>query len=95
MKILLIIGSIVFPILMYFAQKRWKKLQIFINWAAVIAALIFGNITSLSVYQIIKDKTVMMTNIHAVFLNPYFLIAGAYLGVYFLYLLLKVTLENR
>ncbi|WP_174612862.1 transposase [Virgibacillus ihumii] len=94
MKVLMIIGSIVFPILMYFAQKRWKKLRTFLNWAAVIAALVFGNITSLSVYQIIKDKTVMMTNIHAVFLNPFFLISGAYLGVYIIYWMLKVTLEE-
>jgi hypothetical protein len=76
---------------MFYLQKKWIRFRLIFNLGAIIATLLFGNIASLSIYQIIKDNTVLMTNIHAVFLNPYFLIAGSYLGVYILYRLLILT----
>ncbi|GHI00976.1 transposase [Neobacillus kokaensis] len=94
MKILLILGSIVIPILMIVLQRKWKKLQTFYHFAAILSALIFGNIAALAILEIIKDHTVFMTNIHGVFLNPYFLFTGAYLGVYLLYTLVLKALNN-
>lgn len=94
MKIALVIGSIVLPVLMYYVQQHWSMLRIIFNLAAVISALIFGNIVSLSVYQIIKNQTVMMIDIHAIFLNPYFLVTGSYLGIYLIFRLLASVLED-
>lgn len=95
MKILLVLGSIVIPIVMFILRKKWGKLHLTFNLLAIISALIFGNIASISIYNILVDNTVFMTKIHAIFLNPFFLITGSYLGVYILYLLLIFTIDNR
>ncbi|WP_099157144.1 transposase [Virgibacillus ndiopensis] len=94
MKIVLIFGIILLPLIMFFAQKYLIKFRLIFNIGALISTFVFGNITSLSIYQIIKDNTVLMTNIHAVFLNPFFLITGSYMGVYILYRLLIVTAKE-
>lgn len=85
--ILLILGSIVFPIIMILLQRKCLKFRIIFNILAVISALIFGNIASIAIHKIIKNDTVFMTNIHGLFLNPFFLFTGAYLGVYLLYII--------
>ncbi|GGA72128.1 transposase [Ornithinibacillus halotolerans] len=95
MKVFLVIGSILIPILMFYIQRNSPKLALLYHSIAVIAALVFGNIASLSIYQVIKDNTVLMTNIHAIFLNPFFLLSGAYLGVYVMYLLLNLLFEKE
>ena len=94
MKVLLIIGSIATPLLMFFLQKKWSKSKLGFNMAAILSALLFGNIASLAIHEIIKDNTVFMTNIHALFLNPFFLMTGAYLGVYLMYRLILLTLDE-
>lgn len=93
MKIVLIVGSIVIPLIMFYSQKYWVRLRLIYNLIAIIAVLIFGNIASLSIYKIIIDKTVFMTAIHAIFLNPFFLIAGTYIGIYILYKLLLLSMK--
>lgn len=95
MKIILIAGSIVFPLIMFYSQKSWIRLRLIYNLATIVAALVFGNIASLSIYKIIEDKTVFMTAIHAVFLDPFFLIAGSYIGIYTLYRLLLLSMEEQ
>lgn len=95
MKALLIAGSIIFPVIMFYSQKLWIRLRLIYNLVAIIAVLVFGNIASLSIYKIIKDKTVFMTAIHAVFLNPIFLIAGSYIGIYVLYRLLLLSMKEQ
>jgi heme/copper-type cytochrome/quinol oxidase subunit 3 len=96
MKLILVAGSIIVPIIMVALQKKWLKLRTFFTIAAIITALIFGNIASIAIFNIIKDGTVFMTKIHGIFLNPYFLISGAYLGMYFLYsMLLRVLDDNK
>ncbi|MFC5447365.1 transposase [Paenibacillus aestuarii] len=62
--------------------------------AAVICAYIFGSISALAIYQILRDDTVFMTNIHSVFQNMIFLTAGSYLGSYMIYLLAWHTLKQ-
>lgn len=94
MKIFLILGSIVIPMLMVVLQRKWWKLHIFFNLTALISALIFGNIASIAIFNIIKDNKVFMTNIHRLFLNPFFLITGAYLGLYLLYTIILRTLNE-
>lgn len=65
------------------------------NIFAVIATLAFGILVSTSIYQIIIDNAVFMTTIHRIFLNPYFLITGAYMGVFTIYRLIILTLDER
>ncbi|MEI3605863.1 transposase [Pseudogracilibacillus sp. SE30717A] len=94
MKIILVILSILIPIIMIYLNTFNDKIKIVFNSIAIISALIFGNISAISIYQIIRDNTVFMTAIHAVFLNPFFLITGALLGVYILYRLILLTLDE-
>src|SRR5690554_2311222 len=94
MKILLVIGSIIVPAMMFFIQRYWRAFRLVFNLLAIIATLVFGNIASLSIYQVIKDNMVLMTNIHSIFLNPFFLISGSYIGIYFIYRLVLLTMEE-
>ncbi|MFJ8262040.1 transposase [Rummeliibacillus sp. NPDC094406] len=94
MKILLVIFSIVIPILMFYLQIKMKSFRIIFNVIAVITTVIFGGIASTSIYQIIIDHAVFMTTIHGIFLNPFFLISGSYLGVFILYRLIILTIEE-
>lgn len=80
---------------MFLIQKKWMEFRYVLNVFALVCTLIFGNISAIAIYDIIKNKTVFMTSIHAIFLNPFFLITGAYLGMYVLYLVLLFTLNNR
>jgi hypothetical protein len=94
MKFLIVLGSIVIPIVMLMIQHKWIKWRIVFNVASVLSTLILGNISALAIYEILRDNTVFMTSIHAIFLNPMFLMTGAYLGVYLLYRLLLITYEE-
>lgn len=91
MKVILVIGVIVLPIFMIYCQYRWRGIRTFFNILMVISVIIFGDIAALSVYQIIKDQTVFMTAIHAVFLDPLFLASGAYMGLYTIYRLMLLS----
>lgn len=95
MKISFVIGSIYFPIIMFYLQNKSKKFQIIFNSIAVLSAIISGNIASTSIYQILIDDAVFMTAIHGIFLNPFFLVTGAYLGVFIVYRLLILTMDER
>ncbi|MEK3986487.1 transposase [Paenibacillus sp. FSL K6-3166] len=94
MKFLIVFGSIVVPIAMLMIQHKWIKWRIVFNVASVLSTLILGNISALAIYAILRDNTVFMTSIHAIFLNPMFLITGAYLGVYLVYRLMLMTYEE-
>lgn len=94
MKVLLIISSIVLPLVMFFLQLKIKTFRFIFNILALIAIVIFGDIASTSIYQIIKENAVFMTTIHAIFLNPFFLATGGYLGIYFIYRLILLTIEE-
>ncbi|MFJ7970932.1 transposase [Psychrobacillus sp. NPDC096389] len=95
MKVLLVIASISFPIIMFYLQNKNMKFQFLFNIIAVISAVIFGSIASTSIFQILIDNAVFMTAIHGIFLNPFFLTTGAYLGVFFVYRLLILTMDER
>ncbi|WP_256757807.1 transposase [Cohnella sp. WQ 127256] len=93
MSIIIILSSIVIPLMMAYVQGRWVHFQYAFHVASIVAALIFGNIAAVSVYQIIRDHVVFMTTIHAVLLNPFFLVSGAYLGMFLIYQLLLLTMK--
>jgi len=92
MPVLIIIISIAVPLIMVYMQPKWVPLRYLFNMAAIVTGLVFVNISAISVYNIIRDQTVFMTKIHAVFLNPFFLATGAYLGIFFLYRLLLLII---
>ena len=95
LKFLLILSTIIVPALMLYFSSKSKKLQMIFNVVAVISIIIFGSITSTSIYQIIMDDEVFMTTIHAIFLNPFFLLTGGYLGVFIIYRLMMLSLHER
>ncbi|MGE7843829.1 transposase [Lysinibacillus sp. NPDC093712] len=88
---LLVASSIIVPVVMLLLQKKSKIVRLLFNVLAVFAMLIFGGIASTSIYQIIVDNAVFMTTIHAIFLNPLFLVSGAYIGVFIIYRLMLLT----
>jgi hypothetical protein len=94
MKLLLIFGSIFIPIIMFILQRKWIKLSLLFNVIATLSAIVFGSIASTAIHEIRQDETVFMTNIHGLFLNPLFLLTGAYLGVYFIYILFLWTINQ-
>jgi hypothetical protein len=70
---------------MCFLQHVWKRLDYYLHVIAILFLIIFSSIASIGVFTIIRDQTVFMTKIHGLFLNPFFLITGAYLGIYLIY----------
>lgn len=88
MKFIIVLASIVLPIVMCYLKAKIATFHIIFNAFAIIAALIFGNIAAISIYNVIVDNTLFMTTIHGIFLNPLFMITGAYLGIYMVYLLI-------
>lgn len=94
MIFVIVFGSIVIPIVMLVTQHKWMKWRIVFNAASVLSAVILGNISASAIYEILRDNTVFMTSIHAIFLNPLFLLTGAYLGLYLIYRLLLITYEE-
>ena len=94
MKILLIIISIVIPIVMVIINKKGLWGALFLDGLAILSALIFGNIAATEIYEIIRDNTVFMTNIHRIFLNPLFLLTGGYLGLYAVYMLILQGMKS-
>ncbi len=95
LKLLIILSSIVVPIIMLLLQYKSNSVHSIWNVLAVFALIIFGSIASTSIYQIIVDGAVFMTTIHAIFLNPLFLVVGAYLGVFMIYRLLLLTWKEK
>lgn len=94
MQILIVLGSVFTPIVMLVIQRKWMKWRVLFNGASILSAVVFGDIAAIAIYEILKDNTVFMTNIHAIFLNPLFLITGSYLGVYLLYRLMLMAIEE-
>lgn len=95
LKTLLVVSSIVVPVVMLYLKHKISVFKLIFNIVAVISTIIFGSIASTSIYQIIVDDAVFMTTIHAIFLNPVFLMTGAYLGVFIIYRLMMLTLEEK
>ncbi|WP_047985891.1 hypothetical protein [Ornithinibacillus californiensis] len=95
MEFLLIAGIIILPVVMLWIVNIWGNFRSFFNVTAVLSAMIFGIISSISVHEVIVNQTVMMTTIHAIFLNPFFIISGSYLGLYLLYRLLIILFKEK
>ncbi|WP_410982295.1 hypothetical protein [Bacillus cereus] len=85
----LIIGII--PIILscvFLLLAAHPKIRTFLDVCAYLSLYILGTIIAFHVYDVVLHDLVFMTTIHGILLNPLFLITGAYVGVYSLYLLI-------
>ncbi|WP_243521780.1 hypothetical protein [Bacillus pseudomycoides] len=64
------------------------KIRAFLDICAYLSLYILGTIIAFNIYDVVLHGLVFMTTIHGILLNPLFLITGAYVGVYSLYLLI-------
>lgn len=92
MFIFMVLFLIIPTILLLLARQSIFIEKIF-SLIAVISVFTFGSITMSAVYQILDNQTVFMTSIHAVFLEPFFLVSGGYLLFFFAYRLLDDLLR--
>ncbi|MFB5252527.1 hypothetical protein ACE38F_19515 [Bacillus mycoides] len=65
------------------------KIRIVLHIFAYLALYVLGTIISINIYDVLMQGLVFMTSIHGILLNPFFLLAGAYIGIYTLYLILS------
>ncbi|MCP8968910.1 hypothetical protein [Ectobacillus ponti] len=70
------------------------RIRLLLHVLAYICAYIFGAILSITIYEVRRNHTVFMTEVHEVLLNEVFLLCGAYLGAYGLYMLLRLIMEQ-
>lgn len=93
MKLLIVLASIFVPIILLYLKHKFAVSHLIFNAIAVVSALIFGDIAAISLYNVIVDGAVFMTTIHGIFLNPLFMMTGAYLGLYMIYLLIGALFQ--
>ncbi|MDQ0901578.1 MULTISPECIES: transposase [unclassified Paenibacillus] len=94
MSIIIVVLSILIPISMLISAWLFTMCRIIYHMLAVGCAYVFGIISVLAIYEILRDETVFMTNIHGIFQNVLFLLSGAFLGCYGIYTLLRWTLKE-
>lgn len=95
MNVFIMFTIIVIPGLMVYLQQKSEKIRLVFNALGAVSAFLFGYITATSITQIILVDAVFMTTIHAVFLNPIFLLTGAYLGLFFIQYMINITIHFR
>lgn len=95
MNVFIMFTIIVIPGLMVYLQQKSDKMRLVFNALGVVSAILFGYIAATSITQIILEDVVFMTTIHAVFLNPIFLLTGAYLGLFFIQYMIDITIHFR
>ncbi|KAA0766102.1 hypothetical protein [Bacillus sp. SH5-2] len=93
MKLLIGILPIALSFMFYLFAKS-TKIRIALHICAYFALYTIGTILSINIYDVLIQNLVFMTSIHGILLNPFFLIAGAYIGIYTLYLLLTYIITN-
>jgi len=91
----LLIGTlpIVLSFIFYWFAKH-HTIRVALHLSAYLALYVLGTIISINIYDVLIQDLVFMTSIHGILLNPFFLISGAYIGIYTLYLLLSYMITN-
>lgn len=87
MSIMIVLLMILIPACMLIGAWLFTACRIIFLVLALGSVYVFGGISAVAVYEILRDDTVFMTNIHAVFKNQLFLLSGAYLGCFGIYML--------
>ncbi|HBJ00352.1 MAG TPA: transposase [Lysinibacillus sp.] len=95
MNVFIMVTIIVIPAVMVYLQQKSDKMRLVFNALGVVSAIFFGYIAATSITHIILEDVVFMTTIHAVFLNPIFLLTGAYLGLFFIQYMINITIRFR
>ncbi|PEU76326.1 hypothetical protein CN386_17040 [Bacillus cereus] len=93
MKLLIGTFPIVLSFIFYWLAKH-HTIRIALHILAYLALYVLGTIISINIYDVLIQDLVFMTSIHGILLNPFFLISGAYIGIYTLYLLLSYMITN-
>lgn len=94
MKTVIVISTIILPLIMYFLHRKSDVLRKLFHLAAFILAIVFANSVALTIYETWIHDAVYTTSIHGILLNPYFLIPGAYLGIFFIYKLFSFIFDD-
>ncbi|HFK1456130.1 hypothetical protein [Bacillus cereus group sp. Bce001] len=93
MKLLIGAFPVVLSFIFYWFAK-YPTFRIALHTLAYLTLYVLGTIISIHIYDVLMQDLVFMTSIHGILLNPFFLISGAYIGIYTLYLLLSYTITN-
>ncbi|MFD2612347.1 hypothetical protein [Paenibacillus gansuensis] len=80
--------AIVIPAAFLLLRAMWKPAAAWLHYLAAASLYTAGVIAAGTVYDILQHHEVFMTTVHRIFLNPLFLGAAGYLGVYAIHLLL-------
>ncbi|MDR6553920.1 transposase [Paenibacillus qinlingensis] len=94
MSIIIVLFVILIPLVMLCSSWVLQSFKPVFSGAAVLSAYVVGSIIAVNVYQILRDDTVFMTNIHVIFTNKLFLFTGAYLGAYGIYVMWHCFLQE-
>ncbi|WAH36435.1 transposase [Alicyclobacillus dauci] len=94
MTTIIILGIIFIPVVMSGTYFMWHRLRLVYDVVALISAIVSFSASSTTIYSVIKNNTVFMTTLHALFIDPFFLIPSAYLGVYVIYMLCIAVFEQ-
>lgn len=79
---------------MFFIICSTPKIRAFLDICAYLSLYILGILIAFNIYDVVLHGLVFMTTIHSILLNPLFLLTGAYVGVYSLYLLIYKLVTN-
>ncbi|KAB2440159.1 hypothetical protein [Bacillus luti] len=93
MKLLIGTLPIILSFIFYWLAKH-PTIHAALHISAYLALYVLGTIISINIYDVLIQDLVFMTSIHGILLNPFFLMAGAYIGIYTLYLLLTYIITN-
>ncbi|ARU61589.1 hypothetical protein CBW65_11640 [Tumebacillus avium] len=93
MNFMLIAGTIVIPLVLFFLRAR--SFAWIFDLLGAVALLLFLLTSGLSILEIKQMKTEFTTHIHEIFNSLLFLASSGYLGVYALYRLLLTTAQTR
>ncbi|ARK29598.1 transposase [Halalkalibacter krulwichiae] len=94
MKSIFAILIVVIPLMMWVIERKWIRARTLFNVLAYFSTIIFGYIITTTIYEVLSLQEVFMTSIHGILLNQLFLVTGAYIGSYFLYRIVIVTLHD-
>ncbi|HDR7783162.1 MULTISPECIES: hypothetical protein [Bacillus] len=93
MKLLIGTLPIVLSFIFYWLTKH-PTIRVALHISAYVALYVLGTIISINIYDVLIQDLVFMTSIHGILLNPFFLISGAYIGIYSLHLILSYIITK-
>ena len=89
MQLLLIAGTILVPLVMFVLHRR--RIAVLFDLLAALSVFAANISAGLAVLAIKQQNTEFTTHIHQVFIDPLFLAATGYVGLYSAYRLLVAT----